>query len=646
MRFFGFVAVLAMATTAADADDWLPISPEDLQMTSEAKAPKAPAIYLYRQVDRDDDGSVQTVYARIKILTEEGRKYADVELPYLKNRESIRHIRARTIRPDGSITEFDGTIHDKQLVKARGVRVAAKAFTLPGVQVGSIIEYRYRQTGDEYYVFNSRWILSEELFTRHAKFSLIKSPHFALRWSWPLGLPEGTAPPASKQGRIRLETRDVPAFVREDYMPPEDVMKFRVNFIYESEWLNLKGPERYWKEVGRKSNKKVESFVGKPAELQQAIAQIVQPSDAPEAKLRKLYARTQQIRNLSFERRVSEQEERREDRAEARDAQDVWTRGYGDAIQVTWLFLGLARAAGFEAHAVLVPTREDAFFEKQFMNAAQLNSNAVLVKLDGRDLFLDPGTPFTPFGMLPWNATGVQSLRLDKAGGEWVVTPLSSAAQSRVERKVALKLAPDGTLQGKVTVTHSGLEASWRRMGERNEDDKERTKFLEEELAGDVPSGVTVKLTNKPDWVGSDAPLVAEYDLEVPGWASSAGRRALLPVGLFGAGEKHTFEHFSRVHPLYFIFPYERKDDVTIELPPGWQVSSVPKPREADLKVAVYRMDSRAEANTLRLKRDLTFDAVLIEKKHYQQIRDFFQTVRAGDEDQAIVSAGAATAQR
>src|SRR6184192_639649 len=35
-------------------DEWQPISQEELKMPSEPKAPGAPAIILYRQVDRDD----------------------------------------------------------------------------------------------------------------------------------------------------------------------------------------------------------------------------------------------------------------------------------------------------------------------------------------------------------------------------------------------------------------------------------------------------------------------------------------------------------------------------------------------------------------------------------------------------------------
>ena len=57
-----------------------PISPEELKMTSEPQAPGAPAVILFREVDRDDNGrtSHEDNYIRIKILTEEGLKYAEV----------------------------------------------------------------------------------------------------------------------------------------------------------------------------------------------------------------------------------------------------------------------------------------------------------------------------------------------------------------------------------------------------------------------------------------------------------------------------------------------------------------------------------------------------------------------------------------
>ncbi len=625
------------------ADDWQPITPEELRMSSEPQAPGAPAIYLYRQVDRDDEGSHELDYVRIKILTEEGRKYADVELPFFRNRGTIRGIQARTIRPDGSIVNFEGQVYEKTIVKGSGIKYLAKTFTLPNVQVGTIIEYKYTYDMAEGYVFDSRWIVSEELFTKRAKFSLKHSSQFALRWSWPAGLPPGTDAPKKEGNVVRLETQNVPAFQSEDFMPPANELKFRVDFLYSEKSLES-DTKKFWQEEGKKLYGYIEGFLAKRKAMEEALSQIVSPNDAPEGRLQKIYARAQQVRNTSFESVKTEQEQKRENLKEVNNVEDVWKREYGNGAQINWLFLGLVRAAGYEAYPVLASGRNEYFFRPEMMNRSQLNANLVLVRLNGKDLYLDPGTALAPYGLLPWPETGVQGLRLDKDGGSWVRTRLPEASESRIERKASLKLTDTGDLEGKLTVTFTGLEALWRRLDQRNEDEAARKKFLEDQVKEYVPAKIEVDLKNKPDWNSSSPALVADYDLKVPGWASAAGRRALIPVGLFSETEKHAFEHTDRVHPIYFTFPYQNVDDVTIEFPQSWQVNSLPPEQNTDAHVCAYLLTAVNTNGTVHLRRQLTVDLVILEAKYYRALRDFLQVVRSGDEQQIVALPGAASA--
>jgi transglutaminase-like putative cysteine protease len=626
-------------------DEWQPISQEELKMTSVPEAPGAPAVYLYRQVDRDDSGHTphEYNYARIKILTEEGRKYADVEIPFFKDEGNIHSIKARTIRPDGSIVNFEGKAFDKTIVKAKGLKYLAKTFTLPDVQVGSIVEYHYLYDLSEGYVYNSRWILSEELFTKRAKFSLKPNTDFALRWSWPAGLPAGTAQPKNEGGFVRLESQNIPAFQIEDYMPPQNELKFRVDFAY-SESDAEKEPDKFWKKEGKKLNDRVESFTGKRKAMEQAVAETVAPNDTPEVKLQKIYAKVQKFRNTSWETEKTDQELKREKQKDINNVEDLWKRGYGNGRQINWLFLAMARAAGFEAYSVYISSRSEYFFNPQLMNPNQLNGDVVLVKLNGKEVYCDPATAFAPFGLLSWPETGVKGLRLDKEGGSWVMTTLPPSSDSRIERKADLKLTQEGALEGKLTVTFSGLEALWRRIEERNEDATNRKKFLEDQVKEYIPVGVELDLTNQPNWGGSTPTLAAEFELKVPGWVSGAGRRALVPVGLFSAPEKHAFEHANRVHAIYFSYPSEKFDDVTIDLPLGWQVSSLPPVQNLDAKAALYNLKVENNKGTLHLTRQLNMDLLMVEVKLYPTLRNFFQVVRTGDEQQIVLQPGVTAA--
>jgi len=373
-RVFLLVAILLVGAMLrhlgqVSGDEWLPISPEELKMTSEPKAPGAPAIILYRQVDRDDSDvrrAHEYNYIREKIFTEEGRKFADVEIPVIKGRWDIHNIKARTIRQDGSIVDFDGKIYEKEIVKVRGLKYLAKTFTLSDVQPGSIIEYHYTIDFAEYLVFDSNWVLSDELFSKKSKFTLKPYGEWPLQWSWPNGLPEGAKPPANENKVIHMEAQDIPAFQAEDDMPPEAAMKFRVDFVYSEDGFE-KEADKFWKKQGKKMNDAAENFVNKRKAMEQAVAEIVSPSDSPEVKLQKIYARVQKIRNTSYEIEKSEQEQKRAKEKEINNVEDVWKRGYGDGYQVTWLFLGLARAAGFEAFPVRIATRDDHFFAAGMM---------------------------------------------------------------------------------------------------------------------------------------------------------------------------------------------------------------------------------------------------------------------------------------
>jgi Domain of Unknown Function with PDB structure (DUF3857) len=655
--------ILATSLTLSVGSLWAsvgfqPVSQDELKMTSEPQAPGAPAIILYREVNRDDfganshggmqvssDNSIQRYeenYRRIKILTEEGRKYADIEIPLLHGYHNITGIGARTIRPDGSIINFDGKIFEKTIFKRKGVKYQAKTFTLTDVQVGSIIEYYYTINFEGWWIWNSEWIVSDELFQKRAKFTLRPfSGEYSLlnhlRWSQhlPPGVPE---PQQDSDGIVHLDVRNISAFQTEDFMPPENELKARVDFIYS---LDTFEPDvnKFWRKVGKKRNDELESFIGRRGALEKVIAQVVAPNDSQEDKLQKLYARVQQLRNTSYEVQKTEEQKKRENQKDLANAEEVLKRGYGTEDQLNWLYVGLVRAAGFEAYGVAVSDRGEFFFNPQNMNGHRLDQSAVLVKLNAKDSYFDPGAAFAPFGLLKWEETGVQGLRLDKDGGTWIQTAVPDSSLSQVERTAELKLSETGDLEGKLKVTFTGLEGLSRRAEERNEDEVAKKKYLEDEVKQYIPAASELHLSNNPDWGSSGPPLVAEFDVKIPGWVSRGGKLAFLPVGLFGATERHLFDYTERIHPIYFEFPAQKLDDISIDLPAGWQVSGLPQSQNQDYRVVAYSVGAEETKGTLHIKRKMNVNIISMDTKYYGPLRSFFQGVKAGDDEKVILQA-------
>jgi len=74
-------------------------------------------------------------------------------------------------------------------------------------------------------------------------------------------------------------------------------------------------------------------------------------------------------------------------------------------------------------------------------------------------------------------------------------------------------------------------------------------------------------------------------------------------------------------------------------VPAAWQVSSVPKPCNVDRTSLVYSASTEGKTGSLLLSRELTVDAMLVMTKYYPTVQDFFQTVRARDEEQVVLLA-------
>jgi hypothetical protein len=132
------------------------------------------------------DGASVSEYVRIKIFTQEGTDQANVEIPFFKDSSDIESVRARTIRPDGTMVNFEGKPFEKIIEKRSGEKILAKTFTLPDVQPGCIIEYKYRrrykplQTTD---LDREHWLLACEsarhTFLTISRKAVKKNPLFA-----------------------------------------------------------------------------------------------------------------------------------------------------------------------------------------------------------------------------------------------------------------------------------------------------------------------------------------------------------------------------------------------------------------------------------------------------------------------------------
>ena len=94
------------------------------------------------------------------------------------------------------------------------------------------------------------------------------------------------------------------------------------------------------------------------------------------------------MRNTSYEVRKTDEEAKREKEKAPTNAEEAWKRGYGSGFDLTWLYLAMVRAAGFEAYGIMAADRENYFFDPALMQSRRLDENFVLIKLNGKEYLL------------------------------------------------------------------------------------------------------------------------------------------------------------------------------------------------------------------------------------------------------------------
>jgi len=629
------------------AIEWQPISPEDLALKDNPKQPGADAMILYREVVVDaskanTNGDNYEEYVRIKVFTQAGVSRGHVTIEFVKEDETVPYIAGRTIRPDGSIVKFDGQVLETMIEKFSGIKVLAKTFTLPDVQPGCIIEYIYQKQTKPQYVSDRSWQVSQSIYTREAHFTYTPYTGYGsnLRPMYSTYmLPADAALKEQVNGSYTMVARDIAGVEEEPLMPPEKTIEARVEFYYQNPEFPPATDEtsHYWGFWAKRWDGEVDHFIDKKNTLNGELAKLVGPQDSPEVKLRKIYAGVLQIRNLSMEDYKSAKESKNESLKENNNVEDVLNRGYAYGYQINYLLIGLARAAGLDAAAVRVAPRNVELFIPKRNEVSELRAQIVWVHAGSQDYYLDPASRYYPFGLIPWYETGTSGIKADKRAAAIINTPEPPSSDAALVRNADLQVSADGSISGVVQVDFTGQRGAQLREDKRKEDETGRSKDLEDQIRAWMPAGSEFSVTKIANWDDIEQPVHVEGSLKIPGFATSAAQRLLMPVELFQMQQSREFASEKRTNFVYFQYPYEEIDDIKVHLPAGYKVESVPPSHNTDLKAVACDISAETQGSTIEIKRHLSVRGLIFTKDEYPTLRRFFGMVKANDNSQMVL---------
>jgi hypothetical protein len=604
---------------------------EELKMTSDPKFPGVSAVYLNITEISNRDLGVESYYARIKVLAEKGKELATVKMPYRKHLYSVADIQARTIQPDGTVVPVIGKPADLLRSKTKGDQSGTKVFTLPNVQVGSIIEYYFQIRFSSDFFFIPYWEIQYPYPVRAAHYQCIQCGNFNIFSE----LPVGTAISRGHFGHITLDLQDVPPAPDEDWMPPLSDQLYRVAFHS----ALSQTPDAFWKSSGDSWSRSVDAFVAPSKSFRETVKELIAPGDSDMDKARKLYTAVQTLDNTDFSRQKSDEERKRLKIKDPEHAEDIWAQKSGTRTGIALLYLSMLRAADVPSYAIRVADRSQRMLVTQDLDWDQLDDTLVLVGPSGKEIVLDPGEKMCPFELVHWSHTMTGGVRQTATGSAIASTPAQVYTRNTTNRVAEVTVDSHDAIDATLRFGMVGQKALyWRQQALQNDEDEVKKQF-DQSIADTVPDGVEAHVDHFIALDDPNQPLVAIVKAHgTIGVATS--RRLLVPGLLLEARGAHPFiAHDKRITPIDMHYAELVTDDVTYSLPPGLSLESAPQTGEIIWQShAVLAIKTKSDPGHVTITRTFARGFTFAPTTDYQALREFYQKIATADQQQVVLT--------
>jgi hypothetical protein len=653
MRRFLWLALLWLMpglVAAGDEFKWAPIAAGDWSLKADSTKGIRHALMLFEKVTRDDTGELYEleIYRRFKIFDAEGRKWGDFNIPYVHKKQKVTALRGRTVQADGR--EFalaPDQIFEKDVIKAKGIKIKQKSFSLPGINDGCIIEYYVKIQSPTAFgnwpiqksIAQSQWefVWKFKRLEVSADYLDVARKYFTPNYMWhPLNisLTPILRPSFVKPTEAFFSARNLPAMEEEPFATPEVSRQARLYCYYGPDLE----PQAFWKKTSKEFTESMTKY-GKKNKRAREIAAGFANANTDEAKIAAAYEWTQKnLKNLSFI-------ESDEDYKDNENLDDTLKRGYGTRLDLNFIFHSLLREMNIEAKLAFVVDRDDGLFLPK-AKYWQFDRSMVAVPAGANVYrFISPGEAYLPNTHAPWFSEGVQAFVVNDTMPLFVNVPYSEATTNRTNRVFSLRLKDDLNLEGEMIDLRQGHAGRGLRLALVQATPAEREEKLAATIKDIVVPAVetdSIAVDNLEDIKKS---LALKCKLKFANLEQPMGSRLFLKPFSFLSRDENPFQTAKRQHPLMFDYAHELIDVVKIELPENWKLEAMPADTAFANKIGSCAISFSNFGQVLSIQRSFKLKQPYLQPADYALVRKLFQERQLLNEQTLVLkNAGAGAA--
>jgi transglutaminase-like putative cysteine protease len=559
------------------------VSTADAEMTSYAPDKSAEAVVLFdfgkSYFVRSDNGFdvIFERITRIKIFTDAGLKWAQVEIPFYQEGGIFENV----YEIEGYTYNYENGGYDKSAFNVANCKDEiidefwkVKKFAMPDVKAGSIIEYRYKVSSQ--YLFNLRdWSFQREIPTIYSLYEVRMIPFY--EYSWLLqgaskfdlqksyidtSLPKQFGGSTFQDMIHQYAMKDVRAFKDEefitsvnDYIIKIDFQLARVNYPdgttvdVLSTWPDLIKDLLNNDSFG-KYEKKCEKLA--PKLFNTDSLALLPVRDRYEFVLN--YVKANYNWN-GFNGRYA-----------AKTPADLVKDKVGNCADINLFVVGLLNAAGVESYPVLLSTRDNGRIKYDYPYTHFFNYVLVMADIDETTLLADATEIFTPNDMIPMRCINDKGLLIKKDEAAWV--SLECDTPSELQTTISISdVGPETAAE--ITIKAKEYDALYYRK-DYGEDKKKILEIINSRDVEADESSVSVQNQLK-----KNEPYILKYSAVYK--PEIVNEKIYIQPFLHEAPSDNPLNQTSRTFPLDMVYPVLKSYYSNIKIPEGYKVDFMPE---------------------------------------------------------------------
>jgi hypothetical protein len=296
----------------------------------------------------------------------------------------------------------------------------------------------------------------------------------------------------------------------------------------------------------------------------------------------------------------------------------AYTEKVGNTADINLMLTAMLRYAGLEANPVLVSTRSN----KVALFPARTAFNYVIaaIEIDNKVMLFDATSKSALPNILPIRALNWTG-RLIKKDGTSLNVDLAPSIVSREMISLSVNVDKEGKISGKARDQYFDYNAFRFRENFSGTNKDSYVEMIEKHYKGIQIN--EYKVTNDDPF----KPVMEEYDFIHDGLTDIIGDKMYINPMLHLVQAESPFKLEKREHPINFIFPQQDKYMISINIPEGYIVESVPTSAnlKMDNNLGGFKYLVAQQNNQIQVVVTFEINEANISPVYYTTLKDFYQ---------------------